>query len=160
MHWDLQLETSPLKEVDEDPGEWRRTWRGWLMRLCSTPTNSERWECAAMVKVSAFTNCWLCLLHTWNGLCSWRKYAPEANTSLNICSIIVSYKTKYGLHFLVLGRIKNLLILPWEREALGLPPAQAHEVAALVRMRGCARSSLVFLRPPSHPALGFFSRIT
>lgn len=57
------------------------------------------------------------------------------------------YKTKYGLHFLMLDEIKTLLILPWEREeALGLPPARAHEVAALLRVR-CARSLSALLLP-------------
>lgn len=38
-------------------------------------------------------------MHTWNGLCSWRKYAPGASTSLNICSVIMSYKNSIWVAF-------------------------------------------------------------
>lgn len=53
----------------------------------------------------------LSLMCTCNRLCNWRKYAPGANTSLNICLIIKSYEIWYGLHFLILDGTKNPQIL-------------------------------------------------
>lgn len=114
----------------------------------------------------------LSLMCTWNRLCNWSKYAPEANTSLNICLIIMSYEIWYGLHFLILdGTKKNLdWLLPWRKKAfkfhagLNLNPtrwqawsesengclsAAEEEIALGVELAG---GPLVSGDSPSHPS--------
>lgn len=77
------LRASPLKGAGEDPAEQQNAGRGWSSAPAA-PRDSGGWGRAETVKARAATDCWLKAPAHWDELCSRRKCAPGASTSLNV----------------------------------------------------------------------------